>query len=385
MLLKTWIPLIGLIGAAFVFNTSEFIPIALLSSIATDFAMTEAQAGMIISVYAIAVMILSLPLMILFSHMELRKLMLWLMFFFVVFQMLCSIASQFFLLMFARIGVASTHALFWSVISPIAVRIVPEKMRLLAIGMIATGTSIAIVVGLPLGRIIGLYSGWRITFLCIGLSSLAVFLFMLISLPKVPAIGKFNLGNLSELFKNPLLMGIYILTFLLVTASFTGYSYIEPFLKQIACFQDKSITALLMLFGGMGTVATFFFSRFYAGHTRLFLNLVLVCVTLCLFFMFPATYFSPLLVFLCAIWGMSMTGFGIAFQSEIIKNSPPYATSVSMSIFSGIYNLGICCGSLLGGAVCTTISIANIGYAGCVIGIVAFVYWQKKLVSHFQK
>ena len=88
---RNWLPLVGLTCAAFVFNTSEFIPIALLTDIASDFHTTEAHAGMLISVYAWMVMLLSLPLMLLVSKINLRKLMLWVVVGFVLFQVLSSL------------------------------------------------------------------------------------------------------------------------------------------------------------------------------------------------------------------------------------------------------------------------------------------------------
>lgn len=153
---RNWLPLVGLTCAAFVFNTSEFIPIALLTDIAADFNITEAHAGMLISVYAWVVMLLSLPLMILVSNINLRKLMLWVVAGFVLFQVLSSVSATYYMLMFSRIGVACTHAVFWSIVSPLAVSLVPEKRRPLALSMIVTGTSVAMILGMPIGRIIGL-------------------------------------------------------------------------------------------------------------------------------------------------------------------------------------------------------------------------------------
>ena len=77
MSLANWLSLLGLTFATFIFNTSEFVPIGLLTDIKTDFHLTEATVGMLISVYAWAVMILSLPLMLLVSKMEMKRLMLW--------------------------------------------------------------------------------------------------------------------------------------------------------------------------------------------------------------------------------------------------------------------------------------------------------------------
>ena len=88
MPLRVWFPLVGLTLSTFIFNTSEFIPIGLLTDIASDFNMTEAGAGMLISVYAWVVMLLSLPLMILASKVEPRKLLLGLVAAFSAFQVM---------------------------------------------------------------------------------------------------------------------------------------------------------------------------------------------------------------------------------------------------------------------------------------------------------
>ena len=137
---RNWMPLIGLTCATFVFNTSEFIPIALLTDIAADFHTTEAHAGMLISVYAWMVMLLSLPLMLAVSKINLRKLLLWVVAAFVLFQVLSSLSQTYYMLMFSRIGVACTHAIFWSIVSPLAVSLVPDSKRPLALSMIVTGT-----------------------------------------------------------------------------------------------------------------------------------------------------------------------------------------------------------------------------------------------------
>ena len=184
--------LVGLACAAFIFNTSEFIPIGLLSDIARDFGVTEARAGLLISVYAWAVMLLSLPLMMLVSRVELKRLMVGLTLLFAVFQLLSAVAPGYYALMLARIGVACTHAVFWSIVSPLAVRLVPDRFRPLALSVIVTGSSVAMVFGLPLGRVIGLYVGWRATFRCIGVFALLVCLYLTCILPKVPSRGGFS-------------------------------------------------------------------------------------------------------------------------------------------------------------------------------------------------
>ena len=120
MPLRSWLPVVGLACTAFVFNTSEFIPIGLLTDIGTDFNMSTAETGMLISIYAWVVMTMSLPLMILASRMEMRRLMLTLIATFALFQFMSSISTSFYMLLAARIGVAFAHSVFWSIVSPMA-------------------------------------------------------------------------------------------------------------------------------------------------------------------------------------------------------------------------------------------------------------------------
>ena len=182
MPLKAWLPLIGMTVSAFIFNTSEFMPIGLLSDIAANFGITESHAGLLISVYSWVVTLLSLPLMLLVSKMSYRKLLLGTSALFGIFQVLSGVSASYGMLMVSRIGVACTHAIFWSVASPIAVRLVPEEHQTLAMSMIVTGTSVAMIFGLPLGRVIGLTVGWRMTFLCVAAVAFLVLFYLLFSL-----------------------------------------------------------------------------------------------------------------------------------------------------------------------------------------------------------
>lgn len=162
------LPLFGIAVTAFIFNTSEFMPVALLTDIAASFAVSEAQAGMLISVYAWMVMALSLPLMMAASRMEFKRLLLLVVLIFALGQFLSAIATSYFMLMGARIVVACAHAIFWSIASPMAIRVVSEDHRHSAMGIVVMGSSVALIAGLPLGRVVGLVLGWRMTFACVG-------------------------------------------------------------------------------------------------------------------------------------------------------------------------------------------------------------------------
>lgn len=369
-----WLPLIGLTFAVFVFNTSEFMPIGLLTDIATDLNISEARAGLLISVYAWVVAIMSLPLMIMVSKMELKRLLLSIIALFVVSHVASAFAEGYYTLMLSRIGVACSHAIFWSIAPPLAVRTVPDGKRALGLSTIATGSSVAMVVGLPLGRVVGLYVGWRMTFLSIAIISALIFIFIAVVFPKLQSRGKFAFKQLPALLHNRVLVGVFIMSVLFATAHYTGYSYIEPFLGKVASMSPDVVTLVLIVFGASGMLGSISFSKYYMANRRRFMFVMTIGPALCLLLLQVAAASLLSVVAVCIMWGAMATAFNIAFQDNTIRFAPENATSIGMSIFSGIFNLGIGSGAYVGGLVVSHLSIDYIGYAGGIIGLIATLY-----------
>lgn len=358
---KQWLPLIGMTLAAFIFNTSEFMPIGLLTSIAAAFSISESQAGIMITAYSWAVMILSVPLMIAVSKVSFKPMLLVTLSVFAIGQILSGIAPTFIILIIARLIVASAHAIFWSVASVIAVKLVDEQHRDFAMSMIVTGTSIAMIFGLPLGRIVGLYLGWRMTFILAGIIAFALFAFQSFVFPTLDKPKPFKVNQLPLLFKNKSLVSIFVVSFLFATAYYTAYSYIEPFMSSIAKLSDTWITLSLSMFGVAGILGSVLFSKFYSKNRVGFLRLMTLNIAIVLLLLKPSTVSLISLLFVCAYWGLTSTAFNVAAQSEIILHADA-AGSVAMAFFSGIFNLGIGTGSFIGGKVVDLINLGSIGY-----------------------
>lgn len=377
--LKAWLPVIGLTFATFIFNTSEFIPIGLLSDIASDFGITESHAGLLITVYAWVVAIASLPLMLIFAKTENRKLMLSITALFAASHILSGFSGDFYMLMISRLGVACSHAIFWSIVTPFAVRIAPEGKSSAALGLVVCGSSIAMIAGLPLGRTIGLYMGWRMTFLVISGVAALILAALAILLPKTPSDSSISLRKLPALIKSPALLSIYLVTVIAITGHFTAYSYIEPFLAREAGFGSAAITLVLTGFGIVGLIGSAIFSKFYSGHRKAFISIAVAGIAASLLLLRAASATPATTVILCVFWAFAINFYNLAFQAEIIRNATR-GTAVAMSIYSGIYNVGIGGGALAGGYVCSGISIAGIGYAGGAVALIAAIICFRKLL-----
>ena len=369
-----WLPVLCVTFGAFIFNTSEFIPIGLLGAIGNDFSMSDSEVGVMLTIYAWVVALASLPLMLYFAQSNLKSLMLGVIAVFVLSHFISALSQNFIMLVASRIGVALSHALFWSIASVMAVRAAPKGKQSSALGFVITGSSLAMIAGLPLGRMIGLYVDWRVSFLCIGLVALCVGIAFWRVFPTMPNTQNISLKTLPTLLQNKAFMKICFLTLVFVSGHFSAYTYIEPFLENVAGFRANSVTFILCLFGLMGVVGSVLFARFYERFHLAFVRLSLFGLGFSMLLLYVVSESSLATTLLCAIWGLCFMLFGVIFQSQVIA-AVPNATAVAMSIFSGIFNVGIGSGALIGGLAYTHFGIESIGFVASGICAVAALYF----------
>ena len=359
--------------SAFIFNTTEFVPVALLSDIALSFEMETATVGLMITVYAWMVFFGSLPLMLLTAKVERKKLLLSIFSLFIISHILSVVAWNFWVLLISRIGIALAHAIFWSITASLVIRVAPKDKKQQALGLLALGSSLAMILGLPLGRLIGQSLDWRSPFAVIGIIATLVMLLMWKLLPHLPSKNAGSLASIPVLMKRPLLVGIYLLVMIIISGHFTTYSYIEPFAIKVSQFAPEIATMMLFIFGLAGVVGSFLFGRLYAKNSRNFIACAMMLVMLPQLLLFPLKHFEIAIFLLVFLWGIGITSLSIALQMRVLQLAPD-ATDVASAIHSGIYNVGIGAGALFGSIVIHQLGLEYIGLIGGGLGILALCW-----------
>lgn len=357
-----WLRVVTLAVAAFIFNTTEFVPVGLLSDIAASFSMSTAQVGLMLTIYAWVVGLMSLPFMLMTSQMERRGLLVKIFILFIASHALSVVAWNFWILVLSRIGIALAHAVFWSITASLAIRLAPAGKKAQALSLLATGTALAMVLGLPLGRVIGQYLGWRTTFMVIGIVATMTLICVIKLLPKLPSEHSGSLKSIPILMKRPALLCLYALTVVVVTAHYTAYSYIEPFIQSVALMSQGFATMLLLVLGAAGIIGSVLFSMLGNKHPATLIIGAIVLLTLSLVLLLPAASSPMWIALLCVVWGIAIMTIGLGMQVKVLAMAPD-ATDVAMSLYSGIFNIGIGAGALLGNQVSIHLSMAKIGRA----------------------
>lgn len=369
---RIWSSILCLAFAGFIFNTTEFVPVGLLPNIAESFSMDVAHTGLLLTIYAWAVSLLSLPLTVLTSKMERRKLLIFLFCLFISSHILAGFAWDFYSLMTARIGIACAHAVFWAITTPLAVRLAPNGKRAKAMGFIVVGTSMATVLGIPIGTMIGQLVGWRITFLCIAVLAFCIMVLLLYLLPSVPSMNTISLKDIPKVLKRPVLINIYLLTAIIITGHFTAYTYITPFMLKVGGFSQHMVVILLLAVGFSGMIGSVIFAKYAEKHPTAILVIPMILLMLCLLSLYVCALSFYTAIIQGMVWGLAITIIGMVMQSKVIDVAPD-AADIATSVYSGIYNIGIGGGAFVGSQVLVVLSTHYIGFIGAIFVVIALL------------
>ncbi|AOH84351.1 MFS transporter [Sphingomonas panacis] len=371
---KNQLGLMALAVGAFGIGVTEFAPMGLLPVIARDLQVSIPAAGLLISAYALGVMI-GAPLMTLTTgQVPRRTLLIGLAGIFTAGNLLAAVSDSYALLLVARVLTSFNHGAFFGVGSVVAAGLVAPERKASAVASMFMGLTIANVVGVPLATWAGEHLGWRASFwgiVCLGVLTMAA---LRLTLPALPAPESGNVFAELRVLTRKQVLGALALTVVGSSAMFTVFTYITPILREATHASLGIITAMLMLYGLGLTAGNWLGGRFAdrsVDRTLLITLASLSAILIAFALLMPQAVPSAVLIFL---WGVASFALVPPLQVRVMTaaaDAPNLASAVNI----GAFNMGNAFGAALGGGVIAAgfgyPAVALAGAATSLIGLVA--------------
>lgn len=343
-------PLVALAVGAFGIGVTEFAPMGLLPAIAGDLGVSIPTAGLLISAYAIGVM-LGAPLMTLATGRAPRRaLLIGLMGIFTAGNLIAAVSTSYEMLLVARLITSLNHGAFFGVGSVVAARLVPENRRAAAVAAMFMGLTIANVVGVPLATWTGEQIGWRAAFWGIAAIGVLGMISLRMTLPAIAAdAGSDMLAEIRVLGRGPVLAAL-ALTVISSSAMFTVFTYITPILQTETRASISFVTAMLVTYGVGLTAGNWLGGRFADRSVDRTLIVTLASLAVLLLAFAAAMRFAAPSAILIFLWGIASFALVPPLQLRVMSAAHE-APNLASGINIGAFNLGNAIGAALGGAV----------------------------------
>ncbi len=346
--------LYALTAGAFGIGVTEFIIMGLLLEVGTDLGVSIAAAGLLISGYALGV-VAGAPIMTALTARWPRKTaLLGLMVIFTIGNAACALASNYELLMAARVLTALAHGTFFGVGSVVATGLVAPHKRASAIAVMFTGLTVASVLGVPFGTWLGQAHGWRASFWAVAAVGLLAVLVIALAVPaeraapEAPDLRR----DLRALMRRPVLLGL-LTTVLGYAGVFAVFTYIAPILTQITGFADSAVSPILLVFG-VGLVAgNLLGGKLADRHLQATVLASMLALAVVLGLMGFVLHSKVLSVIFVGLLGVAAFATVAPLQMWVLERASGAGQSLASSFNIAAFNLGNAIGAWLGGVVIT--------------------------------
>ncbi|SEF33186.1 MFS transporter, DHA1 family, inner membrane transport protein [Amycolatopsis pretoriensis] len=340
--------LLALAISAFGIGTTEFVIMGLLPEVAGDFGVSIPSAGLLISGYALGVVVGAPLLTALASRVPRKTVLVALMGLFIVGNVLSALAPSYGLLMTGRVVAALSHGAFFGVGSVVAASLVAPAKQAGAIALMFTGLTVANVLGVPAGTALGQAFGWRSTFWVVSALGVVGAVGILALVPHQPKSGNVGLRGELAVFRRPQVWLALAMTALGFAGVFASFTYIAPMMTEVAGFSSGAVTWLLVLFGAGLFAGNLLGGR--AADRKLMPSLYVILAALALVlvaFVFTAHAKVPAAITI-ALFGAAGFATVPPLQARVLakaEGAPALASAANIAAF----NLGNAGGAWLGG------------------------------------
>lgn len=350
--------------------TTEILPIGLLTSIGSDFAVPDGVAGLLLTMPGALAAVFAPVVTVATARVDRRVMLGGFMLLLALADFLTAAATDYRLLLAARVLVGITIGGFWSIGAGLAERLVRPESVGRATPVIFSAVPLGSVLGVPAGTFIGGLAGWRAAFVVMGALTAGVLALMLLVLPPLPPTRVTRASLLRTVLGRSDTRFALLMTFLIVLSHFATYTYVTPFLEQVTHAGPAVITVFLLVYGAAGIVGNFLGGSLMARRpltaTALAAGSIAAATTL-----LPALgRWQPGAVALLVVWGMAYGAVPVCSQAWFARAAPgtPEAASV---LFTASFQATFAIGALTGGAVLDHLSVSAVMRLGGVVAAVA--------------
>ena len=371
--MKINFPLLALAIGAFAIGTTEFSPMGFLPQIAENLNISIPTAGMLITAYALGVMI-GAPIMTLwFGQFSRRKALILAMAIFTIGNILAAIVPNYWGLMAARILTSLNHGVFFGIGSIVAISVVPKDKQASAVATMFMGLTIANIGGVPFATWVGQNIGWRMSFATIAILGIITMFSLWKALPEGTVGQRPNVkAELQVLTRKPVLLAL-LTTVLSSGAMFTLYTYIAPMLQNITHASPMFITGMLVLIGIGFSIGNHLGGKFADRSLTKTLTgfLILILVMMLIFPILAQTQIGAAIALV--IWGTATFAVVPPLQMRVMSVAHE-ASGLASSVNIGAFNLGNALGAAAGGAVLSLgMSYAAVSMVGAFLAALGLV------------
>jgi predicted MFS family arabinose efflux permease len=345
---RGWSAVLAMSLAAFALVASEFMPVSLLTPIATELHITEGQAGQGISVSGAFALVTSLVIAAIAARVERKKLLLCLTLLMIVSGTVVALAPGYpsFMLGRALIGVAIGG--FWSLSAATAMRLVPAEQVSRALAIVNGGNALATVIAAPAGSFLGSLIGWRGAFFCVVPVAVVAAVWLMISLPSFKDERQPGGGNALRLMKQlPVALGMVAVSVFFM-GQFMLFTYLRPFLEAVTGVSVSTLSLMLLGLGVAGFVGTFLIERFLGKalyRTLTVIPLIMAVIALALVNFGASPLFTAVLL---GLWGLVATAAPVGWWTWLAQTLPDDAEAGG-GLLVAIVQLAIASGAIVGG------------------------------------
>lgn len=361
----------ALMLAAFTFNTTENLPVGLLTLMAGDLRVSLPAVGALVTGYGLTVAVVSLPLAHLTRSVPRRYLLAGLLGLLAAASWVSAVAGvSYGVLLAARLATALAQAVFWSVMGPVAVGLFPPEQRGRIIGLLSVGGSLATVAGVPAGTWLGGYAGWRTPFAVLGVLALVSLVTIGALLPTSrPQDGHSAYGAAPDRRGFGVVLAV---TALSVTGAFAGFTYVVAFLDEVSGFGADAVSAVLFAFGGAALAGVMVTGPLLDRFPRATLTVPVAAQAVALLGLYAAGHVPAVSVVLLMLLGAAVAPAFMATQTQVLRVAPG-RTETALAANSAAFNVGIASGALLGGALLPAVGVRGTFLAGGLLTVAALV------------